>query len=125
VSCRAVLHAHVVLLPGGVIFAQNSKVTFKNCIFISNEALSAGRGSAIFSLNSDITIEGSVFINHNSKGDGGVIYAAQKSNVAIRNSYFESKSRLFLFTSVVIDSHPSKSSVLFCADLVENALFRH
>jgi hypothetical protein len=94
--------------PGGVIFAKNSKVAFKNCFFINNRALSEGRGSAIFSLNSDITIEGSVFLNHNSKGNGGVIYAAQNSNVAIRHSFFESKSHLLLLICLVIDCHLEK-----------------
>jgi len=53
---------------GGVIFAKNSKVAFKNCFFINNRALSEGRGSAIFSLNSDITIEGSVFFKPQLEG---------------------------------------------------------
>ena len=75
---------------GAVIYAENSLVTIRNCFFISNTALMKGRGSAIFSLNSSISIEYSVFYNHLSQGNGGAIYADQKSYVAIQGSFFES-----------------------------------
>ena len=77
-------------VTGAVVYAVNSSVTIRNCFFISNKALSTGRGSAVFSLNSSISIEYSVFYNHQSKGNGGVIYAGQNSNVAVQGSFFES-----------------------------------
>jgi len=94
-ASRVALPLHFLMLSwsGAVFHVQNSEVTIKNCFFIANEAFGEGRGSAIFSLNSNITIYGSVFLNHNSKGNGGVIHAAKKSNVAIRRSFFESNMR--------------------------------
>ena len=75
--------------PGAAIIARNSVVDIKNCFFIDNQAMRRGRGAAIFSLNSSINIHNSVFFNHRSLGNGGVIYAAENSNVNIRYSYFQ------------------------------------
>jgi hypothetical protein len=75
--------------PGAAIIARNSVVDIKNCFFIDNQAMRRGRGAAIFSLNSSINIHNSVFFNHRSLGNGGVIYAAQNSDVDIRHSYFQ------------------------------------
>ncbi len=79
----------LIIATGAAIYAKNSKVTIKNCFFIGNKALKTGRGAAIFSLNSSISIEYSVFYGHQSKGNGGVLYAGQNSNVAIQGSFFE------------------------------------
>jgi hypothetical protein len=83
------LRLALIIATGAAIYAKNSKVTIKNCVFIGNNALTTGRGAAIFSSNSSISIEHSVFIQHHSKGNGGVLYAGQNSNVAIHGSFFE------------------------------------
>ena len=79
----------LIIATGAAIYAKNSKITIKNCFFVANKALQTGRGAAIFSLNSSISIEHSVFVQHQSKGNGGVLYAGQNSNVAIQGSFFE------------------------------------
>ena len=77
------------IATGAAIYTKNSKVTIKNCFFYQNKALKSARGAAIFSLNSSISIEHSVFYGHQSKGNGGVLYAGENSNVAIQGSFFE------------------------------------
>jgi hypothetical protein len=78
-----------IISTGAAIYAKNSKVTIKNCFFVGNKALKRGRGAAVFSLNSSISIQHSVFYAHESKGNGGILYAGQNSNVDIQGSFFE------------------------------------
>ena len=88
-GCLSIDRLALIIATGAAIYAKNSKVTIRNCFLIGNKALKTGRGAAIFASNSSISIEYSVFIDHQSKGNGGVLYAGDNSNVAIQGSFFE------------------------------------
>jgi len=121
---------------GGLVFAQNSKITIINCSFINSDSYT---GSAIFSYNSETLVENCNFTDNiavngtihllNSVGTfrnsyfnnncaifyGGGI-CSSNSNVSIENCNFINNSVLSIFSGGAIDSSNNDNiSIRLCS----------
>ncbi|MBN2402154.1 MAG: hypothetical protein JXN64_07120 [Spirochaetes bacterium] len=81
---------------GGAIYAQNSNISVSNCSFTANSSnYSAGSngGGAMYITSTSLNITNTTFTNNDAEINGGAIYAAGNSTVAIsNNSGFTSNS---------------------------------
>ncbi len=74
---------------GGLVFAQNSKITIINCSFINSDSYT---GSAIFSYNSEILVENCNFTDNIAVN--GTIHLLNSVGI-VKNSYFNNNSAIF------------------------------